>query len=158
MDVVIAAVGKPKRRSPVGEALTDYERRAGRYFRLRVIEVPEASLRDEEAARAREREGAALLRAVPENLQLWALTRSGTPMTSRSLAERLEEMGTYGKAGVVILIGGAHGLSDQVLAQAGLRLSLSSMTLTHDMARLVLAEQLYRAGTIIRGEPYHKGT
>jgi 23S rRNA (pseudouridine1915-N3)-methyltransferase len=158
MDLVVAAVGKPRRGSPVGEAIAEYERRTGRYFRFRVVEVPEASLRDEEAARAREQEGDALLRAVPENLQLWALTRAGTALTSVSLAKRLEDLGTYGHAGVAILIGGAHGLSEQVLARAGLRVSLSSMTLTHEMARLVLAEQLYRAGTISRGQPCHKGT
>jgi len=58
---------------------------------------------------------------------------------------------------VVFLLGGAHGLADALIADADLALSLSPMTLPHELARLVLLEQLYRAGTILRGEPYHKG-
>ena len=158
MDLVVVAVGRPKRHSPIAEAIADYEQRIGRYFRFRAIEVPEASFRDDEANLAREREGGALLRAAPDGLQLWALTRGGKEMTSRKLADHLEELGTYGRPGAAMLIGGAHGLSRDVLAKSRVHLSLSRMTLTHEMARLLLAEQLYRAGTMIRGQPYHKGS
>lgn len=157
MEVVIAAVGRP-RTSGVREAIRDYEARAARYFRLRVEEVPAADLPETRAERAREREGKALLERLPEGVDVVALTRSGKGMSSRGLAAYLGELTTYGRPGVAFLVGGAFGLSDEVLERARYRLSLSPMTLPHEMARLVLAEQIYRAGTLLRGEPYHKGS
>lgn len=156
MDVVLAAVGRLKRSASLGPSIRDYERRIERYFRFRTIEVRESPLPDERTAI--EREGDALLEAVPTELEIVALTRKGNQMSSRALARHLNELATYGRPGCVFLIGGAYGLSDRVLARASIRLSLSRMTLTHEMARLILVEQLYRAGTIMRGEPYHKGT
>jgi 23S rRNA (pseudouridine1915-N3)-methyltransferase len=78
-------------------------------------------------------------------------------MDSRELATYLDRHAVRSSAGVAFVIGGAFGLDPAVLKVARRALSLSSMTLVHEMARLVLAEQLYRAGTILRGEPYHKG-
>ena len=156
MELIIAAVGSPKR-GGVAEAILDYEERAGRYFRLRTIEVPPAALTDPEAERARSTEGEALLRRVPETLEVIAVTRRGKPMSSRGLARYLGDLATYSMPGAAFLLGGAHGLSDRVIERASRRLSLSELTLPHGLARLVLAEQLYRAGTILRGEPYHKG-
>ena len=86
-----------------------------------------------------------------------ALTRSGEPLGSEALARFLGDLALRSSPGVAFLIGGAHGLGAGVLAQARRRLALSAMTLPHELARVVLAEQLYRAGTILRGEPYHKG-
>lgn len=156
MEVVIAAVGRP--RSPgIREAIADYEARAARYFRLRIEEVPPARVPDGRAERARAREARALLSRIPEGLDRIALTRSGSGMSSPGLAAYLEELATYGRPGAAFLIGGAFGLGEEALAASRRRLALSSMTLPHELARLVLAEQLYRAGTILRGEPYHKG-
>lgn len=156
MELVIAAVGKP--RSPgLGDAIRHYERRASHYFRLHSVEVSAASLPDTRAADARTREGEALLRVIPGDLQLVALTRSGKPLDTRELAAYLADMGTYGRPGAAFAVGGAHGLGDNVLDRADSRLALSAMTLPHELARLLLTEQLYRAGTLIRGEPYHKG-
>lgn len=78
-------------------------------------------------------------------------------MTSRELAVALGDMATYGHAGAVFVVGGAFGLDEAFVGRRKRAVSLSSMTLPHDLARLLLAEQLYRAGTILRGEPYHKG-
>lgn len=156
MEVVIGAVGRP--RTPgLKEAIREYERRAARYFRLRVVEVPAADLPDEEAHRARALEGRALLDRIPGELDLFALTHRGKGLSSRKLAAYLQELGTYALPGVAFLLGGAHGLAPQVLERARFRLSLSPMTLPHELARLLLTEQMYRAGTLIRGEPYHKG-
>lgn len=156
VELVIAAVGRP-RTSGVREAIQEYERRASRYFRLRVIEISSADLPDSAADRARTIEGQMLLKRIPERLQLCALTRTGQTMSSREFAVYLEEMATYSLPGVAFLLGGAHGLSPTVFDRAQRHLSLSTMTLPHEMARLMLAEQLYRAGTIHRAEPYHKG-
>lgn len=155
MEIVIAAVGRP-RSDGLREAVRDYESRAGRYFRLRVEEVPPAALPEAQADRARRVEGEALLARVPGEAELVALSREGKGLSSKGLAAYLGKLATYGRPGVAFVIGGAFGLDRPVLERARRRLSLSPMTLPHELARLVLAEQLYRAGTILRGEPYHK--
>jgi 23S rRNA (pseudouridine1915-N3)-methyltransferase len=78
-------------------------------------------------------------------------------MASRKLAEWLQDHALHGSPGVALIIGGAYGIHPDVGRRARRRVSLSAMTLPHEMARLVLVEQIYRAGTILRGEPYHKG-
>ncbi len=157
MRLVIAAVGSP-RGGVLADAIREYETRVAFYFRFEVREVSAASLPDREAARARVEEASSLLDAVPEELELVALTRTGRQMRSRRLAAWLGELQTYGLPGLAFLLGGAHGLAPRLVERARHRLSLSAMTFPHEMARLMLAEQLYRAGTILRGEPYHKGT
>lgn len=139
----------------MGEAIEEYERRASRYFRLDVREVRAGASGGEEAVRRAE--GRRLLDGLPDDLDWFALTRQGKGMSSRGLARHLERMQTYGHPGAAFVVGGAAGLSDELLGRARYRLSLSPMTLPHELARLVLAEQLYRAGTIIAGEPYHRG-
>lgn len=149
------AVGAPEGTGVVGPIRT-YEERAGRYFSLEVVELPAAPgrLPPEEARR---REGEAILERLPDDAETFALTREGKGISSRGLAAYLERLATYGRAGAAFAVGGAHGLSAQVLKAADRRLSLSPMTLPHGLARLVLLEQIYRAGTILRGEPYHRG-
>lgn len=148
----MAAVGEPG--GPVGEAIRAYERRVGRYFDYEALEVDAAS--GGEPREVRRREGERLVSRVPSDLQWFALTRRGKALGSRRLARYLQELATYGKEGAAFLVGGAHGLSDEVLRRSRYRLSLSPMTLPHVLARLVLTEQIYRAGTIARGEPYHR--
>lgn len=152
MKIVLAAVGSP-RGSSLEPAIRDFEERAGRYFRLEVVEVPPGRGRPERAMR---QEGRELLRKIPPDLQRVALTRRGGATSSRGLAAYLDRMSTYGRPGAAFLLGGAHGLSREVLDSADRRLSLAPLTLPHELARLVLTEQIYRAGTILRGEPYHK--
>lgn len=154
--VLVAAVGRV--RTPgLRDAIAGYEERAGRYFRFETAEVSAASLPDARADDARALEGDALLGRAPEELARVALTRAGTAWSTRELARRLAEAQTYGQPGFAFLIGGAHGLHPAVVRGAAHRMSLSKMTLPHELARLVLTEQIYRAGTILRGEPYHKG-
>lgn len=133
-----------------------YEQRIRHYFKLDVREVA-ISRGSGDPGQAREAEAAGLIAALPDGCDVVALTRTGKGMNSRRLAVYVEELGTYGREGVAFLIGGAEGLAERVLDVARYRLSLSPMTLSHDLARVVLLEQLYRAGTIIRGEPYHRG-
>lgn len=148
----MAAVGEPD--GLIGQAIRTYEERARRYFDYEAVVVDVVSRGD--PAEVRRREGERLLERVPSDLQWFALTRRGQGLSSPRLARYLQELATYGKEGAAFLVGGAHGLSEEVLGRSRYRLSLSPMTLPHDMARLVLTEQLYRAGTIARGEPYHK--
>ncbi len=164
MKVSILAVGKPK--GPLAGAIAEYEARAGRYWKLDVAAVAAGAGRSAAGETIREAEGDRLLVRLPNAGHVVALTREGGPMSSDELgpmssdelARYLEEQAIRSTPSVTFVIGGAFGLSSPVLDRAHRRLSLSPMTLPHDLARLVLAEQLYRAGTILRNEPYHKGT
>jgi 23S rRNA (pseudouridine1915-N3)-methyltransferase len=98
-----------------------------------------------------------LLECLSSDAVVVALTRDGKGLSSKDLASFLEEKAVRSAPQIVFVIGGAFGLGDRILKKASLRLSLSTMTLPHEVARLVLAEQLYRAGSILRNEPYHKG-
>lgn len=156
MRILVVVVGKTRGR--LAEAVEHYEARARRYWKLDVIEVGSgASGGDARPEAVREAEARRLVASIPDALEVVALTRRGRGMGSRELAGYLEERAIRSSEGVAFAIGGAFGLGETLLARARLALSLSSMTLPHEMARLFLAEQLYRAGTIIRGEPYHKG-
>jgi 23S rRNA (pseudouridine1915-N3)-methyltransferase len=154
--LLVVAVGKVK--GPLAPVVADYEGRAARYWKLAVEEVDAGArrgARDAQAVMVAEAER--LLAQVPAELELIALTRGGKGMGSAELSGYLQEQAVRSSAGVAFVIGGAHGLAQEILTKARRRLSLSAMTLPHEVARLVLAEQLYRAGTIARGEPYHKG-
>jgi 23S rRNA (pseudouridine1915-N3)-methyltransferase len=156
MKLLLAAVGRP--RGPAAELIAEYEARAKRYFPFEAVEVKEEAFRRAgDAPRVREEEGKRLLARVPAGVEIVALHETGKQWTSRQLAEWLEALAVRGSPGAAFLIGGAYGLSDEILARARPQLSLGAMTLPHELARLVLAEQIYRAGTLIRGEPYHKG-
>jgi 23S rRNA (pseudouridine1915-N3)-methyltransferase len=153
--VWVLSVGRP---GPLlAGAIAEYERRAARYWSLAVAQVrAERGSRGATAEDVRDIEAARLLARLPAGAEVVALTRAGESWTSLRLARLLAAPAT-GRAGVAFLIGGAHGLGASVLRRADRRMRLSSLTLPHDAARLVLAEQIYRAGTILRGEPYHKG-
>ncbi len=140
-------------------AIAEYEQRAARYWTFEAIEVKE-----ERAAtgvgkdQVKDREAERLIKRVPPGAQLVALTRTGgDAFSSERFARHLSDLARSGTQGIAFLIGGAFGLGRDALARADQRMQLSAFTLNHDLARLVLAEQLYRAGTIVRGEPYHKG-
>jgi len=150
------AVGRV--RGTLKAPVAEYEERARRYWRLEAAEVEAgAPGRDPAAERVKEAEAQRLLSRVPQGFTVVALTRTGKGLGSRELAAVLEGEAVRSSPGVAFVIGGAFGLSDAVLARAQRRMSLSPLTMPHELARLVLAEQLYRAGTLLRGEPYHKG-
>lgn len=155
MKVQVVVVGRA--RSDLAAAIDEYERRAARYWKLEVVEVAHGGAgrkASPEAVKAAEEER--ILDVITDGLEVVALTRKGGPMSSRDLARLLHDHAVVSSPGLSFVIGGAFGLGAGVVARARRRVSLSSMTLTHEMARLVMTEQLYRAGTIIRGEPYHK--
>jgi 23S rRNA (pseudouridine1915-N3)-methyltransferase len=153
--ITVLCVGRP--RGVVGDLVREYEARIERYFRFEAIEVKEASGRGRPVAEQIDEEGERLLARLPAQVELVALHRPGTPWSSDQLARHLSQAALHGAPGIAFAIGGAFGLSTALLARADRLLSLSGMTLPHELARLILVEQLYRAGTITRGEPYHKG-
>ncbi|MGD2068575.1 MAG: 23S rRNA (pseudouridine(1915)-N(3))-methyltransferase RlmH [Gemmatimonadota bacterium] len=155
MKVTIVAVGRA--RGTLGEAVAEYEARAAHYWKLEVVEVDAGSGGGDRPDDVMEAEAGRILARVPEDARLVALTREGKGMTSVGLSRWLDRLRVHGREGACFVIGGAFGLHPRLLSRAARRLSLSPMTLPHELARLVLAEQIYRAGTIARGEPYHKG-
>ena len=156
MNITVLAVGSPSRL--VERAVREYEERAGRYWKLETITVdPEKATKNRPVEEIMAAEAERLQAAVPDRTDVVALTRKGKGFTSRGLARYLNRLAVGSAAGVTFVIGGAYGLAPDFVARATRKLSLSPMTLPHDLARLVLAEQIYRAGTIVRREPYHKG-
>jgi 23S rRNA (pseudouridine1915-N3)-methyltransferase len=149
----ILAVGRD-RSGLYAPAIEEYAGRLKRYARFELVEVPEARTLAG-TPRAREEEGEALLAKISPREQVVALDERGDELTSAGLAEHVRRWQARGQD-VTLVIGGADGLAPGVLARAGEKLALSRFTLAHRLARLVLVEQLYRAFTILRGEPYHK--
>lgn len=154
MRIAVAVVGKPRDRA-LAAAIAEYETRAARYWPLEVHEVREETARAVPADLVREREAERLLARVPAGARVVACDERGTGLSSESFAAWLRERRDLAQD-VAFAIGGAYGLGAAVRERAALVLSLAPWTLPHELARLVLAEQLYRAGTIVRGEPYHK--
>ncbi len=153
MRCYLIAVGKL--RPALREVCDDYLRRLGRHLPVEEREVREAG-RAGSPARQRTEEGRRLLDALPADADVVLLDVGGTAWTSESLARRLSAWRLAARD-LAFVIGGAEGVSAAVREGASVRWSLGPLTLPHELARVVVVEQLYRAGTILRGEPYHRG-
>jgi 23S rRNA (pseudouridine1915-N3)-methyltransferase len=148
----IVVVGKAA--GALADGIAEFERRAARYWPLAVVEVRAVAARTRTADEVRREEGSRLLAQARGTIV--ALHEGGRSMSSTAFAEWMQARRDLAED-VSFLVGGALGLSPDVLSRASLKLALAPWTLPHDLARLVLAEQVYRAGTLLRGEPYHKG-
>ena len=159
LNITIACVGKLKE-SYLRDACAEYAKRLSAFCRLQIAEVDEERLPDKpsdaQIAAALAAEGKRLLARVPAGAALIALCIEGKEMSSPELARRLEQLAVSGTSHVVLMIGGSWGLSDEVKNSAALRLSMSPMTFPHQLARVMLLEQLYRAMQISAGGKYHK--
>ena len=153
MDLVLLAVGRL--RPSYRESCDDYLRRLSRYTKVKELEVREAS-RAPTATAQREEEAERLGARIPQGATVVVLARQGSAWSSEELARRVDGWRTAARP-LAVVIGGSNGLADGLLSRAGARWSLGPLTLPHELARVVVAEQLYRAFTILRGEPYHKG-
>ena len=154
MRLVVAVVGKARNQA-LGEVIRDYETRAARYWPLEVHEVKEERGNAATQDRVRDREAERLSAKIPGQARTVACEVKGRSMDSERFAELLRSARDEDRD-LAFVIGGAFGLASDFSAKSQLRLSLAPWTLPHELARLVLAEQIYRAGTIVRGEPYHK--
>lgn len=148
------AVGRLKERH-WREAAEEYLKRLKPYASLDVVEVADRDVTRDEA-RAIAEEGADVLRAIPDGAHVVALDIEGRSLSSTGISERLAALGLEGRSTVAFVLGGAAGLAPEVLSRADERLSLGRITLPHQLARVVLLEQLYRAFRIMRNEPYHR--
>jgi 23S rRNA (pseudouridine1915-N3)-methyltransferase len=159
MRLVIAAVGRLKA-GPERALLDKYRERfvplAKRLGLAPVAWHEIGESRSADAARRREEEGAALLELAGDAEFLVALDEQGKPLTSQAFAQTLAKVRDGGAKSAAIVVGGPDGLSQTVRAAAHLKLSFGAITLPHGLARIVLAEQLYRAATILVGHPYHR--
>ena len=159
LNVKLICVGKLREKHYI-EAFREYAKRLGAYCRLDCAEIAEQRLPerpgDKEIAAALDREAAEILRAVPSDAWLCALCVEGKLLPSEGLAELIRQRENSGKPKLCFVIGGSFGLSDAVKQRADCRLSMSPMTFPHHLARIMLAEQIYRAFKILEGSRYHK--
>ncbi|MGH7694785.1 MAG: 23S rRNA (pseudouridine(1915)-N(3))-methyltransferase RlmH [Gemmatimonadaceae bacterium] len=149
----LCVVGRP-RDAALAASIADYEKRATRYWPLDVREVKAAAATGKDAEATRDTESARLLAAAGDAL-LIVCDERGKNFTSRGFADWMQKQREAARD-VAFVIGGAFGVNDDLRRRARQLLALAPWTLPHELSRLVLAEQLYRAGTILKGEPYHK--
>ena len=159
MKITIVCVGKVKEKF-FREAVSEYEKRLSRYCRFDIVEVadektPEGagSLQEEQI---REKEGRRILEKLREDAFVCTLEINGKRLSSEELARWMEKLAVGGTSHIMFVIGGSLGLHESVSRRADLRLSFSDMTFPHQLMRVILTEQVYRAFRIIHGEPYHK--
>jgi 23S rRNA (pseudouridine1915-N3)-methyltransferase len=154
MRLTIACVGKP--RGFAAEAAEEYLARIRRYAGAELVTVRPERDADRDPPVTQHREGERLLHAVPRGATLIALDTRGRTLTSEAFSRELRGLAEGGIRELAFVVGGPVGLSEEVRRRARFLLSLSAMTLPHELALVVLCEQIYRAFTISRGEPYHK--
>jgi 23S rRNA (pseudouridine1915-N3)-methyltransferase len=159
MNIQIIAVGKLKEKYLI-DGIKEYAKRLGPYAKLSIHEVPDEKVPETLSAaqeeQAKEREGERILALIKPDTHVIALAIDGKLWSSEELAEQLGNLATYGRSQVAFVIGGSLGLSQAVLQRADQKLSFGRLTYPHQLMRLILVEQIYRAFKIIRGEPYHK--
>jgi len=158
MHITILCAGKIKEKY-LSEGIAEFLKRLKPFAQVEVREIQEERMKDHpsdaEKAQTLRKEGERLLALVPDGSRLYVLDVHGEELSSEELAGELAELGLQGKSNITFLIGGAFGLSEEVRKAADKRLSFSRMTFTHQMVRLLLVEQIYRAFKINRGEKYH---
>jgi 23S rRNA (pseudouridine1915-N3)-methyltransferase len=159
VNISIVTVGKLKEKY-LKQGIEEYLKRLTAYAKVEVIEVADEKapeeLSDIEMQQVKQKEGERILAKISQDTHVIALAINGKMQSSEELAETLDKLATYGKSKIAFVIGGSLGLSEEVLKRANDKLSFSKMTFPHQLMRLILVEQVYRAFRINRGEPYHK--
>ncbi len=159
MNIKIITVGKLKEKY-LKDAIAEYAKRLTRYCKLEVVELADektsenASQKEEEMVK--DKEGKSILQKIKDNEYVIALDLKGKHITSEEFAEFISEKAVMGQPNITFVIGGSLGISQEVLARADYKLCFSKMTFPHQLFRVMLFEQIYRAFRIINGEPYHK--
>lgn len=159
MKITVISVGKIKEKYFTG-AINEYAKRLTKYCKLDLIEVPDEkapeNLSDKEMIQVKDKEGERILAKINDQAYVIVLAIEGKQLTSEELSDQIEKLGVSGKSHIVFVIGGSLGLSDMVMKRANYKLSFSKMTFPHQLMKVVLLEQVYRAYRIARNEPYHK--
>jgi 23S rRNA (pseudouridine1915-N3)-methyltransferase len=156
MQIKIIVVGKLKEKS-YQEISDEFTKRIRPYCSLKIIEIQAENLKNVSADKiAREKEGQRIFPQLSDDAFVVILDIKGQQLSSEALADKVKEISNSGVNELIFVIGGATGLDETVKKRANLSLSFSKMTFTHQFARLMLQEQLYRAFKIVNNEPYHK--
>lgn len=158
MDINIITVGNLSS-SFLKPGIREFKKRLGRYCNLEITEIEAETIpknpSEKDIAALQALEGERIINKIPERSYVFALDVKGKPMTSTGFAKSLNNLQVRGYSSFTFIIGGATGISDFVLQEADYKFSLSHMTFTHQMIRLILLEQIYRAFKINNNEPYH---
>ncbi len=159
LGVTVVAVGKIKEKF-FTSAIDEYAKRLSAYCRFEVVEVKDEKTPENPSENEKnvvlEREAERILQKIPKGAKIVSLCVEGKQMTSESFAELISRCSVEGVSRIVFIIGGSMGLSEKVKSLSDLRLSFSEMTFPHMLMRVILAEQIYRGFTIIKGKTYHK--
>lgn len=159
MNIKIVCVGELKEKY-FKLGIAEYQKRLQRYCKFQIVEVPDEkapeSLSPAQMTAVKEIEGERILQKIKDKEYVFALAIEGQERTSEKFAQEIQQLMTYGKSDITFVIGGSLGLSPAVLRRADTQISFGRFTLPHQLMRLVLTEQIYRAWTIIKGLPYHK--
>ncbi|MFS0774542.1 23S rRNA (pseudouridine(1915)-N(3))-methyltransferase RlmH [Neobacillus sp. 3P2-tot-E-2] len=159
MNISIVTVGKLKEKY-LKMGIDEYLKRLNAYAKVEVVEVADEKapeeLSESEMIQVKQKEGERILAKISQDTYVIALAINGKMQSSEELADTLDKLATYGKSKIAFIIGGSLGLSEEVLKRANEKLSFSKMTFPHQLMKLILVEQIYRAYRINRGEPYHK--
>ena len=159
MNIDIVCVGKVKERY-LRDAIDEYRKRLSRFAKVDVIEVADEKTPEHASdtlnAQIKEKEGERILKHLRDGAFVVALAIEGDQLTSEQLAARIAQGGLHGVSHLQFVIGGSLGLDPRVLRRANMPLSFSKMTFPHQLMRVILLEQIYRAFKINAHEPYHK--
>ncbi len=159
ISVKLICVGKMKEKHYIS-AFDEYKKRLGAYCKFELIELSEQRLGDnpseKEILSALEKEAIEIEKQIPGGAAVCAMCIEGQMKSSTELATQLDKWMSSGKSKVCFIIGGSFGMSQSIKSKADLRLSMSKMTFPHHLARVMVAEQIYRAFSIIEGSRYHK--
>ena len=159
MRINVVCVGKIKEKFYT-HAVEEYSKRLSRYCKLDIVELPDEKTPDNASDKVNEqiknKEGERILSAIKDDAYVCALAIEGKMLDSVELSEKIERLGIEGTSNITFVIGGSLGLADAVLKRADYKLSFSKMTFPHQLMRVILLEQIYRAYRIMKNEPYHK--
>jgi 23S rRNA (pseudouridine1915-N3)-methyltransferase len=159
VNISIVTVGKLKEKY-LKLGIEEYLKRLTAYAKVEVIEVPDEKAPEElselEMVQVKQKEGERILAKISQDTYVIALAINGKMQSSEELADTLDKLATYGKSKIAFIIGGSLGLSEEVVKRSNEQLSFSKMTFPHQLMKLILIEQIYRAFRINRNEPYHK--
>ena len=153
MNITIIGVGKIKEKY-LKLGIDEFSKRLTKYCKLDVIELDDLSEKD--MLIVKDKEGKKILSKIKNNSYVIALAIDGKNLSSEELADTMSKLAVRGNSHITFVIGGSLGLSDEVLKRADYKLSFSKMTFPHQLMRLILLEQVYRAFRINNNEPYHK--
>ena len=159
MNISIITVGKLKEKY-LKQGIAEYTKRLSAYAKVEEIELADEkapeNLSENDMLIVKQKEGERILAKIAPDTYVIALAIEGSMKSSEQLAANLDRLATYGKSKIAFVIGGSLGLSDDVMKRANETLSFSKMTFPHQLMKLILVEQIYRAFRINRNEPYHK--